>query len=407
MPDNDGHDPTAERFAGRHGDTRTTAARDGGLRAGRRRHFNWVMRGVPRVRGRRRHVGLLLAAGAEGDAVAHGRSSTPNLHRRQARRARLHAERPPAGVRRGRERNAARSRPGRFWRTHSRASVILAGEWRPRPRGTDTEAERRPRAPTQRENRRIRDSSIRRRRADVSYTTCVSAPARAFVSKNSPPRRHAERGASTGAMPLASDARPRRRPGGAWARFGGARRWCKQRPRAGETRDRRCVFRGLLPQPRLGRLPHPQPTSTSGRGRPTGGRGRSAGANPALHVDRRDVDGVDDAPSDHREGPARCDERRPRVRGVGGGDGARTRHGDSRVDERRVRARFVSGHEVDQSLESEMANSAEGLEEMPDASSFRAASRTRWGAFIESSSGGSARAPGPPRRRPRRLKSAA
>ena len=55
------------------------------------------------------------------------------------------------------------------------------------------------------------------------------------------------------------------------------------------------------------------------------------------------------------------------------------------------RARFVSGHEVDQSLESEMANSAEGLEEMPDASSFRAASRTAMGAFIEKFRGSLAR----------------
>ena len=48
-------------------------------------------------------------------------------------------------------------------------------------------------------------------------------------------------------------------------------------------------------------------TSTSGRGGRTGGRGvRGRGNGVSVH--RRDVDGVIDAPSDHREGEARAEE---------------------------------------------------------------------------------------------------
>ena len=124
-------------------------------------------------------------------------------------------------------------------------------------------------------------------------------------------------------------------------------------------------------------------TSTSGRGRPTGGRG-GRGSGNGVGVDRRDVDGVDDAPSDHREGEAREEESFDRAFAALAEEMERElvmEMSPSPAPARR--ARFVSGHEVDQSLESEMANSAEGLEEMPDASSFRAASRTAMGAFIE------------------------
>jgi len=124
-------------------------------------------------------------------------------------------------------------------------------------------------------------------------------------------------------------------------------------------------------------------TSTSGRGRPTGGRGVRGSGN-GVGVDRHDVDGVDDAPSDHREGEAREEESFDRAFAALAEEMERElvmEMSPSPAPARR--ARFVSGHEVDQSLESEMAYSAEGLEEMPDASSFRAASRTAMGAFIE------------------------
>ena len=100
-------------------------------------------------------------------------------------------------------------------------------------------------------------------------------------------------------------------------------------------------------------------TSTSG-GAPTGRRGMRGPGN-GFGVDHYDVDDDDDAPSDHREGEARTEEE----------SFDRSFAALAEEMERELvmemspspaparRARFVSGHEVDQSLESEMANSAE------------------------------------------------
>ena len=129
-------------------------------------------------------------------------------------------------------------------------------------------------------------------------------------------------------------------------------------------------------------------TSTSGRGGPTGGRGVRGPGN-GFGVDRRDVDDVDDAPFDHREGETRAEEESfDRAFAALAEEMERElimemspSPAPAPVPARR--ARFVSGHEVDRSLETDMHASAEGLEEMPDASSFRAASRAAAGAFIE------------------------
>ena len=187
-------------------------------------------------------------------------------------------------------------------------------------------------------------------------------------------------------MPLASDARPR---GGAREEGKGALRWSAPMVKAARPEPGRRVTRPYASSdasPAATTRPSSRgtpSTSTSGRGRPTGGRGVRGSGN-GVGVDRRDVDGVDDAPSDHREGEAREEESFDRAFAALAEEMERElvmEMSPSPAPARR--ARFVSGHEVDQSLESEMTYSAEGLEEMPDASSFRAASRTAMGAFIE------------------------
>ena len=128
-------------------------------------------------------------------------------------------------------------------------------------------------------------------------------------------------------------------------------------------------------------------TSTSGRGGRTGGRGvRGRGNGVSVH--RRDVDGVIDAPSDHREGEARAEEESfDRAFAALAEEMERElvmEMSPSPAPARR--ARFVSGQEVDRfdrSLETDTdAVRADGLEGLPDASSFRAASRNARGAFI-------------------------
>jgi hypothetical protein len=125
-------------------------------------------------------------------------------------------------------------------------------------------------------------------------------------------------------------------------------------------------------------------------------RGRGNG----VSVHRRDVDGVIDAPSDHREGEARAEEESfDRAFAALAEEMERElvmEMSPSPAPARR--ARFVSGQEVDRfdrSLETDTDAdaSADEIEGLPDASSFRAASRNARGAFIrEKKFGGEAAA---------------
>ena len=113
------------------------------------------------------------------------------------------------------------------------------------------------------------------------------------------------------------------------------------------------------------------------------------GPGNGFGVDHHDVDDDDDAPSDHREGEARTEEESfDRSFAALAEEMERELNMEMSPSPAPARrAHFVSGQDVDRSLETNMNASTVGLEEMQDASSFRAASRAAKGAFIEKFAG--------------------